>query len=174
MHLICSSPSIQIVCPGMTEPVVGDRHRQARTMRCAGDVGVIMPQESFSLSGYRRVDFSKWFLNVLYLHVKSCSENSAVSFQHVRASVIFLLLFPTPCWHSHEIVCTRLLKLQDVSLHLSLYLSVCFLSILSFSLFFFFFCFSPCWQDPIYQLISAFPGTLPTGNTAGGGVRERE
>ena len=26
---------------------------------------------------------------------------------------------------------------------------------------------SPCWQGPIHQLISAFPGILPTGNTAG-------
>lgn len=138
LHLISSSPSIQIVRAGMTEPVVGDRHRHARTMRCDGDIHVIMPQESFSLSGYRCVDFSKWFLNVLHLRVKSCSDYSALSFQHVRLLVIFLLLFPTPCWHSHEIISTRLLKLQDVSLRLSLYLclSVCLSPFLLFFSFF--------------------------------------
>lgn len=52
-----------------------------------------------------------------------------------------------------------------VSLCLSFFPSVCLLS---------HFCSSPCWQGPIYQLISAFPGTLPTGNTAGEKERERE
>ena len=53
----------------------------------------------------------------------------------------------------------------SLCLSLSFSPSVCLLS---------HFCSSPCWQGPIHQLISAFPGTLPTGNTAGEKERERE
>lgn len=43
--------------------------RHARTMPWDGDIPMITPQESFSLSGCTCVDFSKWFLNVLYPQV---------------------------------------------------------------------------------------------------------
>lgn len=137
LHLICSSPSIQIVRAGMTEPVVGRCHRHARTMRCDGDIRAITPPGAFfPLSGFCCVDFSKRFLNVLCRRVTSCSDSSAPSLQHVRLFVMFSLRFQTPCRRSHEIVSARLLKLQDLSLRLSgcLCLSASFLS---FSLFFF-------------------------------------
>lgn len=57
-----------------------------------------------------------------------------------------------------------------MALYISLRLSFPFLCVCLLS---HFFCSSPCWQGPIYQLISAFPGTLPTGSTAGE-KKERE
>lgn len=72
LHLISSSPSIQIVFIGMTGPVVGDSHRHGRTMHCDGDIHMIMPsdltllqihldsQSPFSLSSPLSVSLSVW------------------------------------------------------------------------------------------------------------------
>lgn len=147
-------------------PYWHDSH--TRTMRCDGDIHMIMPQRTLALDtdvSTSQIVFKcalpscYILLLVLFYFVQTRLPLRRIILPSQHQSCIHSKSFPLSFWN-----CKMFLS---VSLYTSFSLSVSLLSL--------FFCSSPCWQDPIYQLISAFPGTLPTGNTAGGGgERERE
>lgn len=206
LHLISFSPSIQIFFIGMTGPVVGDSHRHGGTMRCDGDIHMIMPSDLtlhmqthwdtqcpfFYLSPFCislcldvltfQMIFKSLVLSSCY--APACHSTTLISLLFsVPACLSLYLIFLPPFplntmlaitlnnflshgfWQCFFFNAAQFLTALYVSLCLSFFPCVCLLS---------HFCSSPCWQGPIYQLISAFPGTLPTGNTAGEKERERE
>lgn len=129
--------------------------------QCSGDadINMIMPSHQTILTHTHHTHTVHRLATTMNTYLQQ-NPSSQSTFFHIRKCKS----------HHHQITIRSFNSVMFNSLSLSFssasHISLCSPISLSFTDCLFFFS-SPCWQAPIYQLISAFPGTLPTGSTAG-------